>query len=153
MFLQDGGNSSHLGFLFFLSFSLSFFFNFQRGRRRGKGERETQMYIDQLTLAIPQPGPTRNPGMCPDRELNLQPICSWENTQPTESRQSGQPLEILPTNIYKHNTFHIHTLHSCQSTFTHIISCNLHNIQTEEKEVISPINEVTEAQPDGFSGF
>ena len=69
----------------------TFFHYFQRER---KGERETTVQERNIGRSPPiyaQTGDqTHNLGMCPDRELNLQPSGYWMTLQPTEpSRQGG----------------------------------------------------------------
>lgn len=45
-----------------------------------------------LPVLPPDWGPSPQPGMYPDRELNLQPFGSWGDTHPTEPHGSAPSL-------------------------------------------------------------
>ena len=62
-------------------------------------------------------GPTHNPGMCPDWELDRQPFALQDDTQPTEPHWSGPVLYLdfggvtwIYTVIKLHRTTHAHTM-------------------------------------------
>ena len=81
--------------------------------REEKGGRETSMYerninvrekhwsVNSRTCPWPARDWTRNPGMCPDQELNWRPFVLQDDAQPTEPHQSGMRVPILPY-PYKH---------------------------------------------------
>ena len=63
-------------------------------RKRGReGEREEEK--PQCVVAfhvLPTGDLARNPGMCPDWELNQEPFSSQASTQSTETHQPGPPF-------------------------------------------------------------
>ena len=71
-----------------------------RGRKRErKGEkhpceRETSVTCQLPFRCTPTRNQTHNPGMCPDRESNLQPFTFQDDAQPTESCQSGLKPQV-----------------------------------------------------------
>ena len=74
------------GYLFYKRFYL--FLELGEGRQK---ERERNISV-WLPLAHPLPGwgdLARNPGMCPDRELNQRPLSSQASTESTEPHQLG----------------------------------------------------------------
>ena len=65
----------------------------QRGR---KGEREGEKHPCVVASQVPPTGElARNPGMCPDWGLNLQPFGSQAGTQSTEPHQPGLAKTFL----------------------------------------------------------
>ena len=56
-----------------------------------EGEREGEKHQCMVASCTPSTGDlTRNPGMCPDGELNLQPFASQACAQSTKLYQPGQ---------------------------------------------------------------
>ena len=55
----------------------------------------------------------RNPGMCPDWELNWRPFGSWAGTQSTEPHQAGVQSYLMPGRGWSGTTLN----KVCQATF------------------------------------
>ena len=72
--------------IFLFSFFLKKILFFREKEREGERGVEKHQSVYWLPLACPQPG-TPNPGMSPDRELNLRPFGLQSSTQPTEPHQ------------------------------------------------------------------
>ena len=71
--------------LFFFSFRFYLFYFLEKGR---EGEREGAKHQCVVASHAPPTGDlARNPDMCPDWELNRQPLGSQAGTQSTESHQ------------------------------------------------------------------
>ena len=45
---------------------------------------------------LPTGGLAKNPGVCPDQELNLKPFGLQDNAHPTEPQQSGERIGDFP---------------------------------------------------------
>ena len=74
----------------FLSFSLERFYLFIFRERGWEGEREGEKHQCVVVSQVPPTGDlAHNPGMCPDWELNWQPLGSQAGTQSTEPHQPG----------------------------------------------------------------
>ena len=71
-------------FFFFTRFYL--FISRERGREGERGEKHQCVVASH---APPTGDAARNPGMCPDWELNLRPFGSQTRTQSTEPHQPG----------------------------------------------------------------
>ena len=72
-------------------------------RERGReGEREGEKYQCVVAPHIPPTGDlARNPGVCPDWELNQRPFGSQAHTQSTELHQPGQKSDFQKNFLLK----------------------------------------------------
>ena len=76
-------------FFFFLRFHLFIF-------REGKGGREGEKHQCVVASYMPPAGDlAHNPGMCPNRELNLQPFGLQDDAQPVEPYRPGQSCYLF----------------------------------------------------------
>ena len=76
-------------------FYKDFIYLFFRERRR-EGEREGEKHRCAVAPHLPPTGDlARNPGTCPDWNLNRQHFGSQVHTQPSELHQSGPYMRVL----------------------------------------------------------
>ena len=59
------------------------------GRRKERNIDVQQKHLLVTSLTLPKGGPSHNPGMCPEQELNQQPFHLQDDSQPTEPHWSG----------------------------------------------------------------
>ena len=89
--------------------SFKFYFILILERRKGREkERERNISAREKRWSVafcrcPDLGPTSNPAMYPNRELNWQPLVLWRNAQPTEPPWPGPAPMPFKTLLFPHD--------------------------------------------------
>ena len=100
-------------------------------RERGKEEErerpiDCERYTNLLPIEYPQLGsPTCNPGMCPDWELNQQPVSSQAGPQSNDPHQLGHKSLLTHSITFSIQCTNLFLHFSCVFTFLEIIKHNM----------------------------